>query len=51
MGLFNGRKLAVVAISWISSMIPVIQEVPLELVAGIIVIIVITRVEEKQDYQ
>ena len=47
MGIFNGRKLAVMAISWIASLIPVIQEIPLELVVGIIVIIAITRVEEK----
>jgi hypothetical protein len=47
MGFLNGRRLATMAISWIASVIPVIQEIPLELVAGIIVIIVITRVEEK----
>ena len=45
--IFNGRKVAVMAISWVSSMIPVIQELPIELTAGIIAIIIITRAEEK----
>jgi len=47
MGLFNGRKLAAMAISWVSGLIPIIQEIPLELVAGIVAIIIITRIEEK----
>ncbi len=47
MGLFNGRKLATMAISWVSGMIPLVQEIPVELLAGIIAIIIITRVEEK----
>jgi len=47
MGFLNARRLATTAISWIASVIPGIQEIPLELVAGIIVIFIITRVEEK----
>ncbi len=47
MGIFNGKKLAAVAISWIASLIPVIQELPIEVTAGIIAVILITRVEDK----
>ncbi len=47
MGIFNGRKLAAMAISWIASIIPFIQEIPLEIVAGIVAIIIITRIEDK----
>lgn len=47
MGIFNGKKLAAVAISWIASLIPVIQELPIEITAGIIAVILITRVEDK----
>jgi pheromone shutdown protein TraB len=34
MGIFNGRKLAVMMVSWVASLIPVIQEIPFELVLG-----------------
>lgn len=47
MGILNGKKLAAMAISWIASMIPIIQEIPLEVTAGIIAIILITRIEDK----
>ncbi len=47
MGLFNGKKLATMAISWVSGMIPGLQELPVELTAGIIAIFLITRAEEE----
>jgi hypothetical protein len=47
LGLFNGRKLAAMAISWVASLIPVVQELPIEVTAGIIAIILITRIEDK----
>jgi hypothetical protein len=46
MGLVNGRKLAVTIISLVIELIPVAQELP-AIVLGIIVIIVMTRVEDK----
>lgn len=47
LGLLNYKKLATIAISWASSMIPFIQELPIELTAGIVAIIIISRAEEK----
>jgi hypothetical protein len=47
MGIFNGRKLAAVLASFITSIIPVVQELPVELTLGIIAIFIMTRVEEK----
>jgi hypothetical protein len=48
LGLLNGRKLAITAVSFVAGMIPVIQEFP-ELTAGIVAIIIVTRLEEKAD--
>ncbi len=47
MGLFSGKKLAVMSVSWVVSLIPVLQEIPAEVTAGILAIIFITRVEDK----
>ena len=47
LGIFNGRKVAIMAVSWVSSMIPFIQEIPIEITAGIIAIIIVSRIEEK----
>lgn len=47
MGIFSGKKLAVMGVSWISAMIPYIQEIPIELTAGVIAIIIMTKFEEK----
>lgn len=46
MGILNGRKLAVTAISFVAEMIPVVQELPM-LLAGIIAMLFIIRVEDK----
>ena len=47
MGIFSGRKLAAMLTSWIMSVIPFIQEIPIEVTGGIIAIIILTRIEEK----
>jgi hypothetical protein len=47
MGILNGKKLAAIAISWVASMIPILQSLPIEVTAGIIAVIFITRVEDK----
>ena len=47
LGILNGRKLAAMLISWGAGFTPVIQELPIELTAGIIAIILMTRAEEK----
>lgn len=46
MGILNGRKLAVTAVSFVSEIIPIVQELPM-LLAGIIAILFIIRVEDK----
>ena len=46
MGLFSGKKLATMFVSWAASMIPALQELPIELTAGIIAIIFMTRAED-----
>ena len=44
---FNGSKLGAMVISWAAGMIPVIQELPIEITAGIVAIIFISRLEER----
>ncbi len=46
MGFFNGRRLAVAAVSFVAEMIPAIQELPF-LLAGIIAVLFMIRVEDK----
>ena len=46
-GLFNGKTLAAEGVSLLTSLVPVIQELPVELTAGIVAIIFITRFEDK----
>jgi hypothetical protein len=46
MGFVNGKRLATGAISLVAEMIPAIQEFP-TIVAGMIIIIVMTRFEDK----
>lgn len=46
LGFVNGRRLAVSAISMVAELIPVVQGLP-AILAGIIAIIVMTRVEDK----
>ena len=45
-GFLNGRRLAVEAVSLVAKMIPIIQELPIELTAGIIAIIFLVRLED-----
>lgn len=47
MGWFNGKKLGVALASWIIGLIPVLQELPIELTAGIIAIIIMIKIEER----
>ena len=47
MGLLNGKKLASASVSWLISVIPALQMIPLEIVGGIIAIIIITRIEDR----
>ena len=47
LGMFNGRKLAAMAMSWVAGLIPIIQELPIEITVGIIAVIIISRIEEK----
>lgn len=46
-GIFSGRKLAASGISILAGMIPVVQELPIELPLGIIVVIFILKAEYK----
>ncbi len=46
MGLFNGRRFAAAAISFVAELIPAVQELPL-LLAGIIAVLFIIRIEDK----
>lgn len=46
MGFFNGRRLAVAAISFVAEMIPALQELPF-LLAGVIAVLFMIRVEDK----
>lgn len=46
MGILNGRKLAVTAISFVAEMIPWVQELPM-LLAGITAMLFIIRIEDK----
>lgn len=45
-GLFGGKKLAVSAISFVTEIIPVVQEFPM-LTAGIIGVLLVIRIEDK----
>lgn len=46
-GIFNGKKLAASGVSILAGMIPVVQELPIELPLGIIVVIFILKAEYK----
>jgi hypothetical protein len=48
MGLVNGKRLAASLISLVAEMIPGVQELP-TIIAGMIIIIVVTRLEDKTD--
>jgi hypothetical protein len=47
LGIFNGKKLAVMLSSWIIGMVPFLGNLPIELTAGIIALFIMTRLEEK----
>jgi hypothetical protein len=46
LGFVNGRRLAVEAISIVAELIPVVQELP-AILAGVIAIIIMTRIEDR----
>ncbi|HEY9583862.1 MAG TPA: hypothetical protein VJI66_02790 [Candidatus Paceibacterota bacterium] len=46
LGLVNGKRLATAAISLIAELIPAVQELPM-ILAGIVAIIIMTRIEDK----
>jgi hypothetical protein len=47
LGIFNGKRLATMATSWLAGAIPVIQEFPIEITVGIVAIIIMSYAEEK----
>ena len=47
LGMFNGKKLGAMAFSWIAGLIPIIQELPIEITGGIIAVIWLSRIEER----
>jgi hypothetical protein len=47
MKIFSGKKLATMVTSWLISVIPFLQELPIELTAGIVAMIALTWFESK----